>query len=169
MYENLLVGIVSGLIASSCFLLFLYRLRPQIEISPHIAKLLRPDRTIEYGFKFLNKTAYPIIEVKTLVRVRTPENVADGKIFATKKLLEGILWEVPRYDKKDIDCCYAQRFYKVYDLEAEWDDSVSELEFLVMAKHQLSGFTTVTKHTWYKKKNSIVEGSHKYGINLSVA
>jgi len=166
--ENLLIGIVSGLTASGIILFALYRCQPNIEISPYIAKHTTSDGEVQYGFKFLNKTRYPICDVSSMVQIRTSVNVGDGKIFNVKGLMKGSIWHVPAYDKKDKDSHYAKRFYKAYDLKAEWSDGDAELEFIVMAKHQLSGISKVTKHTWYSKNNSIQVGQHEIGDSLEV-
>jgi len=166
--ENFLVGIVSGFVASACFLWFLYNLRPKIEISSHIARDRRPDGTVEYGFKFLNRTRYPIIDVKTRVRIRTGENVGGGTIWSVQNLSAGDIWTVPQYDKVDEEKKYAQRMAKPIDLDAKWHDGNSHVEFIVMAKHSLSGFVTVTSKKYYTKRDAIRDGTHRYGDDLTV-
>ena len=175
MLENILIGVTSSLVASGIFLLFLYRLRPQIEISPFIAKESRPNGKIEYGFKFVNRTPYPLIDIKAKVRLRVAEVAPGGSsgaglIWDSKRIAAGEIWQVAAYDPNDKNYDYAQRMTRDVDLEAEWDDSkVSELIFEVMARHSLSGFSIVASRKWVKKNGSIVVGTHNYGADLGVS
>jgi hypothetical protein len=175
MIENIIVGVASSLTASAIFLFFLYSLRPNIAVSPYIAKEVGADGKAEYGFKFINHTPYPLTEIRARIRLRVAEVAPGGTsnagvIWSSKKLAETEIWQVPRYDENDRDYQYAQRTALSVDLETLWQDSqISELVFEIAAKHSLSGFSTVTTRSWKKKADAIRNGKHNYGNDLGVS
>lgn len=170
MLENFIIGIISGVVGSGIFLALIYRLRPRIEISPYISRDTKPDGTSEYGFKFINRTPYPILEIKARVRLRTAETAPKGIIWDSRMIFESYIWHIQKFDAKDKDFNFAQRTCRTIALETIWNDTIPcELMFEVMARHSFSGITTVTSRKYYKKRDSIRDGVHHVGDSLDVS
>ena len=116
--DSFFIGIGSGFVVSLVFLFFLFSLRPKIEISPFIARRGTGDDR-EYGFKFVNKGFFPIIDIKVMLRTRRTKNVAVGKIYRAQKIQGGTVWRIEGCRPSDKEHRYAQRFYKKFDLESK--------------------------------------------------
>ena len=167
---GILTGVLSSLVASSLFLFILLRLRPKIEISPYIAVQERKKGTA-YIIKIINKTQREIIDIQSELVVATPINVMDGTITTIKrlKLETPNSFYMNKYDKKDRNAEYAGRYLTYEDIDLKWpDDSVSYLQFRILAKDSLSGFSNYFHHSFYVKENCLIKGSHKFGDNLDI-
>ena len=168
--ENLFIGVVSGVVASAAFFLLLRRLRPDIEISPLIAKVTTGGYTY-YDFKIINRSRRAAIDIRVHCVLATPENVQGGPIYQTLgiTLTKDTFFELGPYDRNDRDAYYALRFTTVDDLDTLWKDDRSHVRLRIMATDSESGFSRAFLRDFRTKRNSIHEGQHEFGDSLTVS
>ena len=168
MLENLVIGVISGFIASMLFVLFLYRLRPKILISSEIAKELQSNGQFFYTFKIVNETPYPVIDFKLELIILTPTNLPNGTGSHAKIIssLERFELESGKNPSPDFDNELFFTFPAA--LEDVWDDTSQQLLLVVIAKHSLSQFSRVTKQRFFRRDASIKVGRFPTGESLYV-
>ena len=170
-WQTILVGILSSMFASVLFLTCLFRLQPKIGISPLIGISREHDKGKIYKFKIINYTRRPIINVRFSLSTSCPVNVPDGVIVSSKsiRLEKDYVFQIPKFSKRDKDAQYARRIKCREDLDAIWkDQNGNTLKFIVMATDSLSGFSKVFTREFHTKKNTLVEGNHRFGNSLDV-
>jgi len=169
-YPGMITGIVSSLVASLMFLAFLFNLRPDVAISPFIAKS-RMDGKICYIFKVVNKTWGRIYDLQAQVVHITLENVNGGQNLYAKKLplLKDHIWSANRIKnrKNDPNAEFAVLFVCTENLEGMWSNNTM-VEFRLMSKHGFSGFSRIHKKRYFLKDAAIRNGSFKFGNSLQV-
>ena len=168
--SNLLIGVVSGVAASTLFFVLLRRLRPRIEISPFIARSEQGGYTY-YDFKIVNLGARSAIDLRAHLVVATPTNVEGGPIYRTQgiELTKDAFFELGRFDEKDQNAYYALRFTTVEDIETLWKDDRSHIRLRIMATDAESGFSRAFMHDFRTKRNTIKNGQHEFGTSLAVS
>jgi hypothetical protein len=161
-------SIATGFVSSLLVVVYLYRLKPNIEISPFIAEQ-KVGGNVTYGFKVINRTRYAVIDIKMELIVVTPTNVKGGTVKAAKAipLLRDQFFDLGPFSKKDKEAHYALRVGCASDIRGLWTLDAQDLRFSVIAKHALSGFSSVVSHT-YHTKSDIKEGKHVAGNSLQV-
>jgi len=167
---NILLSILSGLVASGVFLLVLSKLRPSIEISPFIAREKDDDGKF-FTFKIVNKSRRSCIGVKVDASLAKQTNVQGGHTFWTKQLplKQTEVFEISRNDKKDSNADYAWRFVTDEDLDKIWGSDNDLVRFRVLATDSLTGFSRAFVHQFRLARNSIKDGSHHFGNDLNVS
>jgi hypothetical protein len=132
MLETVLIGVASSFTASLLFIIFLYRLRPRIVISPDIAKEAQPNCNAIYTFKVANRTRYPVIDFKLELILLTPANLPNGTCSQAKILskLERFELESGTNPTLDNELFFAYRG----PLEQECNDDSQQLMIAVIAK-----------------------------------
>lgn len=168
MIENLLIGVVSGFIASLLFVSFLYRLRPKIVISPEIAKEVQSDGQWHYTFKVVNKTPYPVIDFKLELILLTPGNLPNGVCSHAQVLSTAERFELesgknaaPNFDN---ELLFAYRG----PLDQQWNDNAQQIMLAVISKHSLSQFSRVVTQKYFRKAACIKTGQFPTGQSLAV-
>lgn len=164
------IGVLSSIVASLMFLLFLSRLRPKIVISPQIAKGEGLKREMVYRVKVINKTGRSIINIKAQLFLVKP-SVRPGGITPTAKeipIAKGEIMELSKFDLKDKDDNYAFRFRTYEDIKELWDNRQSFLRFKIYGIDSLSGFGKVFTQDYHTKRNSIKEGDFESGNSLEI-
>ncbi len=169
-YYSVIVGVLSSLVASLLFLMFLFTLRPNIAIGDCIAKTHEDGKPV-YLIKVINKTWGRIYDVHAQVVHIKFENVNGGQNVYSKPLtlLKSHIWSVNRIKNKlnDPNAEFAILFVCTDDLESIWINETM-IEFRVMAKHSFSGFSKIHKRRFYKKKSTVKEGSFKFGNSFDI-
>jgi len=170
-FLSVVIGAISSLAASGLFLFCLFKLRPNIMISPYIAISKSSEGSNEYRFKIINKTSRPIINLRVRIFVSNRKNVPDGVMVHNKRIPLAIedVFQMPRYDLNDKNADYARRFICKEDINSLWEDKNGcTLKIIVMATDSLSGFSKVFIKEYHTKKNTLVEGSHRFGDSLEI-
>ena len=165
------IGILSGLVASAMFLLFMSQFRPRMAISPVIAKYTDPEGNVKYSIKVINHTPKPIINIRAVMYIATPYNVPKGTIYTTKpvKLKTSEALDMARFDKKDKDANYAVRFVTFDNLEECWtQQELSKVIFKIYATHALTGFGRTCVMEYHEKRTCLKEGNFAHGNSLDV-
>ena len=165
------LGAAGSLIASAVFLAVIRNYRPNLIISPEIAKISEPSRT-EYTIKILNKGKRSVINLKFELLIVTNKFVPDGTLSSTKKLKleKDYAFVLCPYSKKDRDAKYARRIYMTENLDKLWaDDDQSFIVFRVYGHDELSGFAKLFEKEFRKKKVVIKEGEFHFGDSFEIS
>jgi hypothetical protein len=168
----IIIGVLSSLIASIVFLLFLTRLRPRILISDQIAKSTSDSGKKIYRIKVVNETKVPIINVKAQLHLMNPNMAPGGIIFISKEISfqRSEMLEIAAFDSKDKAAEYAYRFRSYEDIDNLWsDDAHSYLRFRIYATHSISGFSRVFRKDYHTKRNTIIEGDFAFGTSTAIS
>ena len=167
---SLFLGIFSSFVASIVWFVLFSRLKPEIEISPKIARCIDSKDNVKYKIKIINKTKYDVnIEAKLYV-VRT-ENGIDGEICIRKRisLIVDKLFLLRKFKKNDEKDRYAFRFILKKDINKVWvDDTNQRLRFCIYAKHSLSGFGKSFVQEYRKKDLDIKDGDYVIGNTFDI-
>lgn len=167
MLQSLLLGVLGSVIASVIFLFALYRLRPEIEFSPHIADQSAPDSPM-YAFKIINRSSWPATHLEFELTLITPKAVPGGVVLTNDllPLIKNRVFQLGKYSRKDKDAEYAVRLGAPVDLRAKCASESQYLYLTVSAEHSLSGFRKVfTKHY---SPTDVKRGKHEHGLGLDV-
>ena len=160
----IIVGVISGLLASLIFYTFLRALKPNIVISDKIAK--SGDRFL---IKIVNKANRDAIDIRAELLLMTPITVPGGIVWKRERLSlrPEYLMILPKYDKKDKDAKYAFRFSTEENLFEICNKPQQYLSFKIIAKDEVSGFGKVFIQKYYTEKD-ILEGSFEFGESLEI-
>ena len=155
MIEGLISGVLSGIIASACFMFILYGIRPKINISEKLTfEKVGADSIIQV--KVTNMTKHMINNVSYALYYCSinDDGINDIEEIPTRK---SILRNIARYDKCDEDAEYAIRIsFNANDFVFRLDDN-DKIIFVISAKHSVSN-TSVCKRREYKKDDIFVDG-----------
>ncbi len=164
-----IVGIVSSIIASFIYQNFyLAKLLPKVEISQYIT-LETQDGETKYWFKFVNKTANPIYDVKVNAYFITPEGIAGGQNYRIKNidLPYTTYLQIPHETRNDNHALHAVQVRCNDDIRNMWTNSSTFVRFEIIAKHEISGFSKSFVKDYFDR-TSVVEGRFEFGNNLGV-
>ena len=166
---SILLSILSGLVASGVFLLVLSKFRPNIEISPFIARE-KDAKGKFFAFKIINKSPRSCISVKVDASLAKRKNVEEGHMNWTTHLLlkQAEVFEIAKYDPKDPEADYAWRFVTEEDLDTLWHSAADTIRFAVIATDSLTGFSRAFERKYRVAHISIKDGSHQFGSKLDV-
>lgn len=165
---DIFVSVFTGFIGSLLVVLFLYSLRPRLEISHEVSEQVGESGR-SYGFKLINKTPYPIFDVQIIIELITPKSVPGGQIISTRKLklTNGKFFVVAKFDKSDKVAKFAFRVRTYEDIRELWTADSQYLRISVVGRHALSGIYGVFQHSYFTR-GDIKVGSHQYGLGLYV-
>jgi hypothetical protein len=169
LFTSIIVGIVSGFIASYLFLMyFLKRKKPKIEISKHISKQQFRGET-NYFFKFVNKTKSEIYDVRVEATFYKPVGDIVGRNLQGTdiELKDCLFMYIPCSKNDDKHNLHAMRIRTINDLGEQWKDDSSFIRLTIMAKHSLSGLNQVFSRDFHNK-DCITSKKFVSGDDLSV-
>ena len=180
----ILIGVLSSFTASLLFIIILFRVRPNISVSPYIAKDKDPN-TNEVVFVFKVKNNSPFFKIYDLkCSVGIFETIPSHNGEDTKRtddrvmLINDNYWVLANFNIRHISqwfnrekklksrTDYAAQFGTKFDLEKVIADrKVVRVE--VFGKHPLSGFSKV-KFEEYKHSSEIKVGSFYSGNSFVI-
>lgn len=160
MLDQLFLGVISGVVASVCFMLSLLFVKPSMDISMELCK--DPENDNLYRIKVINKSRAVLNNV--YYTLHYCEDFGDGI-----KEIQEILPRKNRmtfFDKYSGKCeDYAVRLSYEIDLN-KYPLDRAELEFNIMACHSLSNTMSCKKQVY--TKNSIKEGVFETGKSMRI-
>lgn len=168
MFENLLIGAIGSLIASMVFIIFLFHyLRPQMRISPHIAKRINERGVETYTIKLINETPYPVTDIRIEIVLYTPRNVTNGQINDANILARHERFELD--SPKTLSEPFGNEAWYSYEgLEQKWNDDTQHVVFRVIARHSMSQVSRVFSQSYYRKGSCIELGQFVNGPSLDI-
>lgn len=167
-WPDIFLSVGTGFLGSLLVVLFLYTLRPRIEISKEISEQIGESGP-SYGFKMINKTPYPIFDVQVIIELITPKSVPGGQIVSTRRLdlPKDKFIIVQKFNKPDPEAKYAFRVRTTEKLREIWTAESQYLRVSVLARHAMSGFYGVFQQSYFTR-GDIKVGSHQYGIGMHI-
>jgi len=165
------IGILSGLIASTTFLLILRKLRPMINISPQISCSLE-DGKKEYAIKIINKNKRNIVDLRVELLLVQSSNVPGGFILNTNSiaLKTDHAFIVSKFDSADKDAEYARRFVCYENLDTLWqNEDIDYVIFRVYCHDEVSGFGKVFTQEYRTKRTCLIDGQFHFGDDLEIS
>ena len=168
--QNVLIGVLSSLVASLIFLRFLVTRKPSLEISKQISM------GTEYGgvsswfeIKVINRTSTHVMNIKAELHSVVPESKPGGVVMDLHRieLKRDEVFTLGKFDKKDQDAKYAFRFGTLEDLSQLRQDGQSHLVFTIYAVHPVSGFGQVFVQKY--EADSIIDGDFRVGDTMEIA
>ena len=140
--SELITGIISGIVASVVFYIFLLSVRPKIYVSAKVCKMGEDGEGTLIKIKVVNKTRCMLTNVKYALNfcrssgecVHEIENIPP-----CKRSLEFI----DKYSKNDTNAEYAIRYS--FKIPSQMDISKGWLEFSIHAVHGFSGTSACVK------------------------
>jgi len=169
---SVIVSIISGVVASSIFLLVLFSIKPKIKVSDFISVDKTDPNNRLYRLKIINMSKDSLINVKFQCYIETVENDPGGKVISRRDihLKKNEIFQLAGYSKNDDQGKYAIRVTIGEDLESKWvNDKIESVFLLVSATHSVSNFSTVFEKRYFTKRNTIKEGSFEFGKSLNVS
>ena len=169
-WTNIIVGIVSSLVASLLFLYMLRLLPPNISISSEVAKTTLSDENV-YSIKVKNEGRRDAINLRAELLLLVPQSVEGGEIYKVGKipLQADSLFRLGKYSKQDRSLSYAFRFVTKSDLEREWlSNKKSFLRFVVFAQDSFSGFPKIFIKEFHSQYHDIIEGDFDRGLSDAI-
>lgn len=165
---DIFLSVSTGFLGSILVVLFLYSLRPHVEISHEVSEQAG-ESAPSFGFKMINKTSYPLFDVEIILELVTPKSVPGGQILSTEKLAlsNGRFFIVQKFDKADKEAKFAFRVRTMEDIRGLWTADSQYLRISVVGRHALSGFYGVFQHSYFTR-GDIKVGSHQYGAGMRV-
>ncbi len=148
--DKAVLAVFVGLVANGMFLCIISKFRPKIDISQQIAHRLDKDGKSIYRIKVINRTRYPIVDIKAQLHVFTSRQTATGEIWVSTsidfKQSDPIMIDITRKIKiqtmrivllytKILIAYGAMRIFNFYV-------SVSMLNILSLASEHLPAWTT---------------------------
>lgn len=161
MLDELIIGVISGLVATICFSLFLLIVRPKIKISEEICE--DPDDVDVYRIKVINKSRVIVNNLKYSLHYccDAGDGIKEVVEIPTRK---DPLTYLDKYSRSSDD--YAVRFSYILDKRKYPLEENATLEFSVMANHSISNTMSCVKKT-YTKKN-IKRGVFETGKSMKI-
>jgi hypothetical protein len=142
--ESILTGVVSGIIASVCYALFLLLIKPRVKISDQICAEDEGNSEVIYRIKIVNHTHAMLTNVKyTLCYcVMHGDGINTVTAIAPRKTP---LISIDSFSRKQDNTDYAVRISYDIDKMKFPLDKMSKLEFTFIADHAMSNTTVCIK------------------------
>jgi hypothetical protein len=172
MSETIILGIISSIIASSIFAFVyawtFYQIKPNLKISPEIAKILE-DGNLIYKIKVMNWGRFPITNVKAELSYVKLQPVAGGNKIITKRihLNKSEILSLDKYDEltQDESNCYTFRTNEKLEYNFIHNNR-NHLLFKIYATHSFSNFGKVKKMEY--TLDSFINGDFVFGNTLDI-
>jgi hypothetical protein len=168
-FEELIVGLISGIVASFAFFIMLRLWLPRLSISAEIAKEQLGGKQ-HFTFKIVNKSRRALINVHVQAQLAELKGAEGGQLFVTHAIpiKRDRVFHVGGFSRRDIRADYAIRFATEQDIEAMWVDESALVRFRVIATDEISGLSRAFLKEFHTKRHCIKSGSHGFGSSLSV-
>jgi hypothetical protein len=166
---SIALGILSSVIASVIFLLTIYRFKPTIKISPHIARSTDSAGKF-FSFKVINDSPRPVVDVRVDVALTSRASVPDGTVHWTKQIpiVKDYAFHLGPKSADDHEAKYAFRFVTECDLDELWKGDAETIRFRVIATDALTGFRKCEFMEFRLPRTCIKDGMHEWGPGLEV-
>lgn len=147
--STILTGIVSGIIASICFSLFLMLIKPKIKISDQICVENEGTKDVVYRIKIVNRTFAMLTNLKYILYYCEMHGDGISTITEIQPRKTPII-SIDRFNLKKDNTDYAVRISYDIDPVAYPLNDKCKLEFTFMADHSWSSTTKCIKKEYYK-------------------
>ena len=158
-------GIISGVIASLCFAIFLLLIKPRVKIAKQICIDRDRKNNVVHQIKIVNRSHAMITDLKYVLYycVMHGDGISTSVEIQPRKSRVIIIDRI-RLISKNAD--YAARI--TYDIDPQHyplNDNC-KLVFMFIAKHSLSNTSKCIKREYYSK--DIIEGTYESGKSVKI-
>lgn len=160
MIQTIITGIISGIISSMLFYIFIFGIKPRIDISNQICLERHSDRNI-YVVKVVNKSRTFITNVKYQMILCKKSNDGNVSITTIHPLKEPMV-NIDKYLKKTTD--FAVQIS--YEMDEKLFDKNSYLEFTFEAYHSFSNAMRVKQKKYTIK--DVQKGRFETGKSMII-
>jgi len=159
--SELVTGVISGIVASVVFYIFLFFVRPKIYVSSKACRA--PEDGTLIRIKVVNKTRFMLTNVKYALNFC--QNQGDG-VHQIKEIppYRTPLEFIDKYSKNDENAEYAIRFS--YKIPSDISLSDGWLEFSIYANHGFSNTSTCVKKKYVS--DDIISGIFETGTSMKI-
>lgn len=149
--SSIVIGVISGIIASLCYAFFLLLIKPRIRISNEICVENAGESDAVYRIKVVNHTRAMLTNLK--YRLVYCKMHGDGINTVTEiNPSKAPLISIDRYTSKKDNTDYAVRLsFDIDPLKYPLDNDKCKYVFTFIASHSLSNTTTCIKKEYYAK------------------
>ena len=163
MIESFLIGTAGSLTASFAFIYFLFFYhRPELRISPSIAKRTNEQGSALYTFKVTNATSYPLVDINFELVLSTPRNIPGGQINDTEILSTHQRFTLDAKEQP-FEPFGNETSLTYVNLETKWTSEEQYLELRVLVRHGLTQFSRVFSQSYRHKSTCIHLGQFENG------
>ena len=171
----LLVGVVSGIIASGLFFLVLRIFKPRIRIAKEIVKQIinkeNGEIEIHYWFKFINMTKADIENISIDLFLMEDYFNGSAKNYETKRLKIArseikFLVGLNKRSKDTFNNCVQMKILE--PLEEKWNGKKEWMQLHIDSKHSQSGRRKVQVMKFQDPERTIVVGKFDSGENFKI-
>ena len=147
-------------------------LRPNVQISPYIAKKDFDTDTdgYEYLFKVINKSFFPLFDLKVSLIKLVPFVAEGGTNFRTFEIKLRVvnLGFISGFRFRDTEAKYATIFVTNEDLEEILNDDQSKILLSITCRHGLSGLSKIVTQE-FTSISKIKDGYFVFGNNTNIS
>ena len=165
-WESVLIGILSGFIASIVFFAVMLIIKPRANVSSQICKRISKDSNKSvYQIKIVNLTRATLSNLRYCLQYNIDNG--DGTSNVTEiKPSKSCLFYIDKYRRRDKDAKYAVRIsFNIDESEHELKDRAYYI-FTLYAQHGLSNTATCKREIY--KSGSIIEGIFETGKSIKI-
>lgn len=160
-------SLVTGIVASIFSTIFIYMMKPRVEISPIIAKQTDTKGNYFYGIKVINKGRCAIKNIDVTWEILIPKSVPGGVRY---EFIPIELRKVVKYiDGKNRKNRNMYIYNTKENVEEMWTDTINwQISFRMYCEHAIFSTGKQFVKIYYHKPTDIVEGVFKAGNSLEI-
>jgi hypothetical protein len=169
--DKVVLALLIGITTNAIFIALLSLLRPNVHISKRITKGTSRDGRDIFRIKIINKTRFPIVDIRAQLHLLRNYQTHNGDIFKAEiiKLKQAEPLTINGFNKRDRDANYAYRFVTYDNLDSIWsEEGVGFLRFRIFSRHSISGFGSVSVQEYRLKRASIIDGDFAKGNSFEI-
>jgi hypothetical protein len=170
-FADVVVGVLSSLVASFVWLYAIRSYRPKLAISTQVAKGKAPDGKTIYRIKVVNRSRRAAMQLQAKLSIAVGRSRPTGFLGqrVDLSLVTAQLMALPPLDLNDSEAQYAYRFVTYDDLDMIWDPDKDEfLVFRLFATDSISGLGSFFEQRYLNKNTSIIGANFASGPSLVV-
>jgi len=161
--SELITGVISGVVASVVFYIFLLLVRPKISVSSKICKAIEDEDGAFIRIKVVNRTRFMLTNVKYVLNFcqSRGEGVHQVEVIPPCKTP---LEFIDKYSESDENAEYAIRF--LYRIPPHISISDGWLEFSIHANHGFSNTSACVKKKY--GSDDLISGIFETGTSMKI-
>ncbi len=161
--QNLLIGVISGIVASIFFTIFLFLIKPRIKVSDKISYNGNGKKL--YRIKIVNLTHFMLTNIKYKLFYCTMHGDGITTIEEIEPRKSPVIY-INKFSIFDKDAEYAIRISYDIDMNKYPICENTKFEFVFIADHSLSNTTTCVKKEY--TQDEIINGVFESGISTKI-
>jgi hypothetical protein len=161
--SELITGVISGIVASVMFYIFLWTVRPRIYVSDKICKINEDESGMFIRIKVVNRTGFILTNVKYVLNFCRSQGDGIHKVEVIPPCITPLEF-IDKYSASDENAEYAIRF--LYKIPPHIRISDGWLEFSIHANHGFSNTSACVKKKYVN--DDIIAGIFETGTSMKI-